>query len=211
VFYVVKYSVRHRGKLRSSTCLLPHNCLFFWGFCSVVACLLRKSNWWSKISPWSFIIMLILNNFSNSFNRTRSKLIGLYYFASSASFPGFWIIIICAIFHWDEKKPRLSTALYNWVIYFIAVSDSICNILLVMRSYPGAFFGFRCFITAFTSLIVKGLVRISCVAGIVSSESNPFSFCVISLWLGLKTLRGVLRRFLSFSPHFYPSSRPVSL
>jgi hypothetical protein len=41
-------------------------------------------------------------SFSNSFDGTSSKLIGLYDYANSADSPDFWIIIISAIFHWKE-------------------------------------------------------------------------------------------------------------
>jgi len=46
-------------------------------------------------------------SFSNNFDRTDNKLISLYDSANSADLPEFWIIIICATFYWDEKKPRL--------------------------------------------------------------------------------------------------------
>jgi len=45
--------------------------------------------------------------FSNNFDKTGSKLIGPYNSASFADLLGSWTIIICAIFHWDEKKPHL--------------------------------------------------------------------------------------------------------
>jgi len=81
------------------------------------------------------IIMLILESRSlNSFDRTESKLIGLYDSVNFAGLPGFWMILICATFHRNGKKPPLITTLHNWVMYFIAISGSICSILLIMRS-----------------------------------------------------------------------------
>jgi len=113
-------------------------------------------------------LILESKSFSNSFDRTGSKLIDLYDSASSAGLSGFWIIIICAIFYWGGKKPHLSTALHSWIIYFIAVADSICSTLLIMRSYFDAFFRFRYFIVASTSLRVK--IGIACATEMVLSE-----------------------------------------
>jgi len=161
--------------------------------------------------------MLILKrkSFWNNFDSTGNKLTDLYDSASSAGLPSFWIIMICSTFHWSEfsgKKPRLSTALLHylqycsWVIYFITVFRSIFSTLLVMRLQPGAFFGFRWFITAFTSLI-KRLVGISCVTGMVSTDSSLFSSsCIVFLGLGLETLERCSAKV--FPPHFWSSSRP---
>jgi hypothetical protein len=49
---------------------------------------------------------------------TSNKLIDLYDTANSADLPGFWIIIICATFHWDGKKPHLRIALYSWDVFY---------------------------------------------------------------------------------------------
>jgi len=50
--------------------------------------------------------MLMLENrsFLNSFDRIGNKLIGLYDSVSSADLPGFWIIIICAIFGMEKSR-----------------------------------------------------------------------------------------------------------
>jgi len=42
--------------------------------------------------------------FSNNFDKTGSKLIGLYDSASSAGLPGYWIMMICATFHSGGKS-----------------------------------------------------------------------------------------------------------
>jgi hypothetical protein len=60
------------------------------------------------------------------------------------------------------KEARLRTALHSWVIYFIPISGSFCSIWLQLWNRNSAynFFGFRFFITALTSLIVKDLAGI---------------------------------------------------
>jgi len=69
--------------------------------CSIVARLHRKSNWLLGIIFCISIITKNLGtrNFSNNFDRTGSKLIGLYHSANSAELHGFWIIMICSTFH----------------------------------------------------------------------------------------------------------------
>lgn len=71
------------------------------------------------------------NNFTYSFDIIGSRLIGLYDVASSADFPGFGIIVICATFHWFWKMSSS-----------IPISGSSSSILPIILSYPGDFFGY---------------------------------------------------------------------
>jgi len=93
-------------------------------------------------------------SFSNNFDKTGSKLIGLNDSTSYACLRGFWIMMMCATFH-SRWKTALSE-LQSWVINLIPFSGNFCRTLLVIRSYPGAFLEFNTLIAARTSLTVKG-------------------------------------------------------
>jgi len=120
-------------------------------------------------------------NFSNSFDKTDSKVIDLYDSVSSANLPSFWIIIY-AIFHWDGKKPHLRHHIVGrWILFSFLIASTILDCL-----WSRNFFGFIVLIIVLTFLMVKDLIS----REIVSSENNLFSSSkVILRGLGLKTLK----------------------
>jgi hypothetical protein len=66
---------------------------------------------------------------------------GLQDFVSSTGFLGTRIVTIWETFHWPGKYPVLRTLSNSWVIAHMPTSGSYFNILPVIRSYPGVFFG----------------------------------------------------------------------
>src|SRR5215510_8625742 len=111
---------------------------------SIVECLLRNPNWWFGIRFFRSMMgfSLLMSNFSNSFDITGNNEIGLYDAASCGGFPGFGIIITSATFHSLGTYFSLKAALIRLVIFTVAFLGSCCKTSPVMRSNPGAFWGF---------------------------------------------------------------------
>jgi len=81
----------------------------------------------------------VRRHFSKSFDRHKSKLIGLYEEVSVWSFPG-----LIDFFHLFGKQPSLVIALNSWHMVPTAHSGSSISIFGVIRSQPGYFFGCSC-------------------------------------------------------------------
>jgi len=63
-----------------------------------------QTDGWELFFAFPLLESLGNRSFSNNFDRTSSKLIGLHDSASSAGLPGFWIRMICATFHLSWKE-----------------------------------------------------------------------------------------------------------
>jgi len=78
-----------------------------------------------------------MRSFSNTFESTGSRLMGLQDCAFSGGFLGFRIGIMWRTFHSPGKCPVRRMLLNSWMIARIPTSGSSFKTLPLMRSYPG--------------------------------------------------------------------------
>jgi len=132
--------MKHRGRLPYSIFLLSFRYLFCWQF--GMSILWLRAYVRNQIDDWKLMyaslllrrsLGIVLYKYKNIIQVSRiisigidSKLIGSQFneFCNLASSS---VIIICAIFYWNGKKPYLRTMLQTWVINFIPICNYSCS------------------------------------------------------------------------------------
>jgi hypothetical protein len=139
-------------------------------------------------------------------------MIGLYELVPSGGLPCFGIIMTCATFHWAGNHPVLRTELHMDARWTRPLLGSYFNILPVIRSYLGAFFGLRSsFIKFWISLGVKNLFGCIVCSGSSSAlliSVSKASFCGSSF--GLNACFKCPTKCSLYLYHFGPRTGPFS-